>query len=178
MDITTFEKLFKSYYAELCSFANTYLQDVDASEEIVQSLFVKLWEQNSLQVNHDYKKAFFYTAVKNACLNQIKHIAIRETYKKHNEREMEAENYDPSEALEASELEDKIRESIDKLPEGRRKIFIMSRYEGLKYKEIADHLKISIKTVENQMGSALKQLKSDLAAYIVSLILIGIKYFS
>lgn len=178
MNIATFELLFKSYYSELCAFANKYLSDVDAAEEIVQSIFVKFWEKKDQYSDVAYKKAFFYTAVKNACLNQIKHIEIRETYKKHNVREIEAENLRIDNEIETTELSEKIRASIDKLPEGRRKIFIMSRYEGLKYKEIADHLKISIKTVENQMGSALKQLKIDLAEYLVILSIVFLKYLS
>lgn len=166
------ELTFKKHYSELCAFANKYLNDHDAAEEIVQAFFVKYWEKRADYSEIQFKKAYFYTSVKNACLNQLKHIQIKEDYKIHNKREMESEQYGIEDEIAAGELSEKIRKSIDNLPEGRRKIFILSRYEGLKYKEIAEQLKISIKTVENQMGSAIKQLKMDLAEYLTILLLI------
>ncbi|MFK8045607.1 MAG: RNA polymerase sigma-70 factor [Crocinitomicaceae bacterium] len=172
LNIGTFETLFKRYYSELCGFANKYLQDLEAAEEIVQAFFVKYWEKREQYSEVQFKKAYFYSSIKNACLNQLKHIEVREAYKIHNQREMEAKEFKIDDELEANELSEKIRQSIDSLPEGRRKIFIMSRYDGLKYKEIANQLKISIKTVENQMGSALKHLKVDLAEYLTILIII------
>ncbi len=176
ISISEYESLFKSHYSELCAFANRYLSDIEASEEIVQSFFVKFWEKReSLNTVHA-KRSYFFASIKNACLNQLKHIEIREEYKAYNKREMELEEFGVDDELEANELSEKIRKSIDKMPEGRRKIFIMSRYEGLKYREIAEKLKISIKTVENQMGSAIKHLKVDLSDYLVLLLFFFIKY--
>ena len=99
-------------------------------------------------------------------------MKIRDEYKEHNKRELDNSTITADDELEASELEQRIQESINALPEARKKIFILSRYEGLKYKEIAEKLNISIKTVENQMGSAIKQLKNDLAEYMVLLSLL------
>jgi len=172
LDIASYESLFKRYYSELCGFANNYLQDIEAAEEIVQAFFVKYWEKRAQYSEVQFKKAYFYTSIKNACLNQLKHIEVREEYKIHNQREMEAEKYSVADELDATELSEKIRQSIENLPEKRREIFIMSRYDGLRYKEIADKLKISLKTVENQMGSALKHLRLDLVDYLTILILI------
>lgn len=172
ISLTEFENLFKSNYAELCGYANTYLNDVEASEEIVQAFFVKFWESKESVKVKTSQRSYLFTSIKNACLNQIKHIKVREEYKEINQREMENSQYAVDEQYEASELDQKIRESIELLPEGRKRVFIMSRFEGLKYKEIAEKLKISVKTVENQMGSAIKHLKSELADYLVSLILL------
>lgn len=156
----------------MCGFANKYLQDVDEAEEIVQNCFVKFWEnRNDLKVNSSVR-SYMFTSIKNACLNQIKHLKVKEDYKIHNEKEIELSQYSIDDDLEASELESKINKTINALPEGRRQIFILSRYEGLKYREIADKLKISIKTVENQMGSAIKFLKTELAEYMVTLIVL------
>ena len=100
---------------------------------------------------------------------QIKHVKIREAYKEYNKRELD-NNYElADEGVEATELEERIQSSINALPEGRRKIFMLSRYDGLKYKEIAAKLNISVKTVENQMGSAIKQLRTDLAEFMVTI---------
>lgn len=164
--------LFKTHYSELCAYANKYLDDLAAAEETVQSIFVKLWENKDQLKIERSPRSYLYTATRNACFNQLRHIKIREEYKKHNQIEMEHEQFNVDDAYQADELSEKIRKSIDNLPEGRRKIFILSRFDGLKYKEIADQLKISVKTVENQMGSAIKQLKSDLAAYLTALLLL------
>jgi len=167
-----FESLFKNHYSELCGFANKYLQDIEAAEEIVQSFFVKFWENRGEMRVKNSQRSYLFTSIKNACLNQLKHIKVKEDYKEYNQREMEDSQYTVSDEYEASELDVKIRKSIEELPEARRKIFIMSRYEGLKYKEIAEKLQISIKTVENQMGSAIKHLKVDLAEYLLFIALL------
>lgn len=171
INLVEYEALFKDHYSELCGFANKYLDDLDAAEEIVQSFFVKFWENRRTINIEKAKKSYLFNSIKNACLNQIKHIKIREAYKVENEREMENQSVTVEQEFEAEELNQKIKTSINSLPEGRRKIFIMSRYEGLKYKEIAEKLKISIKTVENQMGSAIKHLKSELTEYLITIIL-------
>jgi len=172
IDLSEFEMLFKSHYSELCAHANKYLDDLAAAEETVQSLFVKLWENRADVRFEKSARAYLFAATRNACFNQLRHIKVREEYKKHNQLEMEQEQYTVGDEYQAVELEEKIRRSIDDLPEGRRRIFILSRFEGLKYREIADKLKISIKTVENQMGSAIKHLKNDLSEYLTVLILI------
>lgn len=119
-------------------------------------------------------ESYLYRSVRNASLNLIKHISIREKYKEHNQKEIEyAENID-KDPMNASELELKIRASIDLLPEQRRKIFLLSRYEQLKYKEIAEQLGISVKTVENQMGKALQFLKNELVDYLPLIFLFSI----
>lgn len=172
ISLAEFEALFKAHYSELCAHANKYLQDLEAAEETVQSLFVKLWEnRNEIRIEKS-PRSYLFTATRNACFNQIKHIKIREEYKQYNQREMDEVRYSVDDEYQATELNDKIRKAIDSLPEGRRKIFILSRFEGLKYKEIAERLKISVKTVENQMGSAIKHLKNDLAEYLTILIFI------
>lgn len=151
------------------------MQDLDDAEEIVQDVFVNFWN-NQHKINIKISlKAYLYSSVRNASLNKKKHIKIREQYKEHNERELESNSVDLENEMNATELEIKIKNAIDKLPLKRRKIFIMSRYDDLKYKEIAEKLNISIKTVENQMGSALKFLRKELIDYIVIFILLYLK---
>lgn len=171
-DLTTFEALFKAHYSELCAYANSFLTDLEAAEETVQALFVKVWEnRNSIKFDRS-PRAYLYTATRNACYNHIRHIKVREEYKQYNQEEMERNQYSVEDDMQANELNDKIRNAIDRLPEGRRKIFILSRFEGKKYKEIAEELKISIKTVEHQMGNALKFLKEDLAEFLTLLLIL------
>ncbi|MEZ4921714.1 MAG: RNA polymerase sigma-70 factor [Crocinitomicaceae bacterium] len=172
ISIIEFESIFRSHYEDLCAVANRYLEDLEAAEEIVQSVFVKFWEGRSEINIQSSIKGYLITAVKNNCLNQLKHIKIREEYKQFNQRELETSHVLADDEVEATELEEKIRASINQLPEARKKIFVLSRFEGLKYQEIADKLNISVKTVENQMGSAIKQLRTDLAEYLVSILII------
>ena len=166
-----FELLFRTHYSDLCAYANVYLKDLDAAEELVQEVFFKLWsKRDSIEITSSMQ-SYLFRAVRNSSLNLIKHINIREEYKAHNEREIshnEMEHYD---GMEASELELKISKAIDELPTERRKIFIMSRYDGLKYSEIAEKLGISPKTVENQMGKALKYMREHLKEYLTYLII-------
>lgn len=172
ISLNEFETLFKRHYAELCAFANKYLEDLEAAEEIVQDLFVRFWENSEKQEVPAALRSYLFTAVKNACLNQLKHLKIKEQYKLHNERELNASQASADSEFDASELDLRIKQAIEELPEGRRKIFILSRYEGLKYHEIAEKLQLSVKTVENQMGEALKFLRVQLKEFLVTLLVI------
>lgn len=166
-DKSNFEKAFRNFYSELCGFANTFMKDIEDSEEIVQEMFVNLWK-NRLRIDIKTSfKAYLYSSVRNACMNKKKHIKIREEYKEHNEREIELNFANTEETVEADELQDRIRVAIEKLPKQQRKVFVLSRYEGKKYKEIAKELNISLKTVENHIGSALKFLRKELIDYII-----------
>jgi len=171
LDKAQFEKLFNLHYSNLCAYANNFLKELEASEEVVQEVLFKLWvNRANIEITTSFQ-SYLYRAVRNSCLNVIKHVNIREEYKTHNERiiEMEQNSYDDTVVI--SELQEKIRNAIDQLPVERKKVFIMSRYDGLKYQEIADKLGISIKTVENQMGSALKFLREELTDYMPWVIL-------
>lgn len=161
-----FEALFRQHYSVLCSYANKFIDDIDASEEIVQDLFCNLWN-NREKLEISSIKSYLFRAVRNSCFNLIKHINIREEYKTFNESEIKLDEDKIDDNIDASELEVKIRETIELMPPERKKVFIMSRFEGLKYKEIAERQNISIKTVENQMGKAIKFLKEQLSDYII-----------
>lgn len=171
VDKAQFEALFNLHYSKLCAYANNFLKELEASEEVVQEVLFKLWTKRSeLEITTSIQ-SYLFRAVRNSCLNVIKHITIREDYKIHNERVIEMEERSQEDEIIVSELKNKIREAIDQLPMQRRKVFLMSRYDGLKYKEIAEKLNISIKTVENQMGSALKFLRVELKDYMPWLLL-------
>lgn len=173
-----FERLFKAKYNPLCAFASGIIKDSDAAEEIVQEVFVKLWAQrDKIDVSASIS-SYLYSAVRNAALNAIKHLQVKEAYKKQNKIERDNAENVISDALIGSELEQKINVAISRLPSERKKIFLLSRTEGLKYKEIAEKLEISVKTVENQMGKALASLRNELAEFIPAVliaIILGMK---
>jgi RNA polymerase sigma-70 factor, ECF subfamily len=171
-DEASFERMFKTHYARLCAFAATMIEDRDEAEEVVQTMFCRLWEQrDALDINISVQ-AYLFRSVRNACLNYIKKMQIRETYKVMNlENLNQNPAYQPDRATH-SELSKKIEQAIADLPEQCRLVFKLSRFEELKYKEIAEQLGISIKTVENQMGKALKVLRFKLADFLTLFILI------
>ena len=160
-----FEVFFKAEYDSLCRFAFTFLKDPDDAEEVVQNCFVKLWDgRKSIEIG-DFPKSYLFKMIRNASLNQIKHISIREDYKAYNER-VNQESETVEDQIEFNELQDKVSAVIQKMPPQRKRVFEMSRFEGLKYREIAEHLNLSVKTVENHMGSAIKYLRTELKEYL------------
>ncbi len=165
-DITVFEMFFRAYYQPLCNYAYTFVQDRDEAEEIVQSAFLSVWEKRESIEIRTSLKSYLYTMVRNACLNVIKHEKIKQ---KHIGEELATaeRSYDSvSQRVNSSELETRIQVSMEKLPEQCRLIFKLSRFEELKYAEIADQLNISVKTVENQIGKALKIMREELKDYL------------
>ncbi len=164
-DPRAFEQAFRTYYEGLCRFAIGFLGNREEAEETVQDTFYKFWSRREEIEISVSLRAYLYGAVRNACLNKIKHLQVRSQYQK---QMLEAESASEfsSSTLEASELQSMIEGAVRELPPERRKIFLMSRNEGLKYQEIADQLGISIKTVEAQMGKALKYLREVLREYL------------
>ncbi len=171
-----FEKLFNDHYSNLCAYANNFLKDVDASEEVIQEVLFKLWTNRENLVISSSIQSYLFRAVRNASLNVLKHVNIREDYKIQHEYERDDELSSEDEMI-VSELDQKIRAAIDQLPIERKKVFILSRYDGLKYKEIAEKLNISVSTVENQMVKALKFLRTELKDYLPWIIIFFSNFF-
>ena len=161
-----FEVMFKTHYSDLCSYAHGFLKDPDAAEEVVQEVMFRIWTRRASLTIETSLRSYLFRAVRNGCLNVLKHLNIREEYKSFREREMEENQCSTEDEMIISELEQKIRVAIDHLPVERRKVFILSRYDGLTYGQIAEKLGLSVKTAENQMGKALKSLREDLSDYL------------
>lgn len=171
-----FEETFRKYYQSLCNYANSILKEMDEAEEVVQNLFLSIWEKRSdLEINISLK-SYLYRAVHNHCLNRIKHLKVREEYQQYAVNFYDASYESVSQTVMKNELETKIEEAIRKLPEQCRLIFRMSRFEDLKYHEIAEQLELSPKTVENQIGKALKILRVELAEYLPLIIICGTSF--
>ncbi|WP_369410833.1 RNA polymerase sigma-70 factor [Desertivirga brevis] len=166
-----FERMFKEHYKALHAYANVMLRDEDLAEEIVQNVFLKLWERREGLNVEISVKAYLYKMIHNACLNYFKHNKTKAKYEDYAVHSMAGESNKASQRLELKELEQKIGEALNELPQQCRVIFQMSRFEELKYKEIADQLGLSIKTVENQMGKALKIMRTKLVDFLPLLLL-------
>jgi RNA polymerase sigma-70 factor, ECF subfamily len=163
-DKKSFETLFKTYYAPLCQFSRKYVKDKDDCEEIVQGFFLKMWDKREeLDINQSVKN-YLFSSIRNRCLNYIKHEKIKMEYQSDMMKNPDGQ-IDTTNFIMEVDLIDRIDQSIAALPARRREIFVLSREHGLKYREIADQLGISIKTVETQMGQALKELRDKLKDY-------------
>jgi RNA polymerase sigma-70 factor, ECF subfamily len=161
-----FETVFRKHYQALCNYACGILKDMDDAEEVVQSIFMKFWEQRGgIEINVSLK-SYLYRAVHNTCLNRLKHLKIQEVHKQYVGNFFEENHDSATNLMDKVELENRIADALEKLPEQCRLIFKMSRFEELKYQEIADRLGLSIKTIENQIGKALKIMRTELADYL------------
>lgn len=161
-DETAFNHLFDEYYASLCFFAAKYLNDLDLSRSLVQQVFIDLWvKRKKIEIDISFK-SYLYRSVKNRCIDYLR---------KEKKVSCITENIDGlyqisfTDLVEEAELKDLINRLINQLPPKCRKIFLLCRFEGLKYGEIAQELRISVKTVEMQMGIAMKKLREKLKDY-------------
>ncbi len=155
-----FTKAFDLYYSPLCYFANKYIRDLDESRSIVQQVFVDLWiKRNSLQIQQSLK-GYLFKSVQNSSLDFLKHKLVESRYLNQVGPKFETEGHD---LIEESELNAQINNAINELPDKCREIFILCRFEDLRYSDIAQKLGISVKTVEMQMGIALKKLRLKLS---------------
>lgn len=164
--VPAFEMLFKTHYQPLCRYASTYLKDPDGAEEVVQDAFIGIWEKREGISIETSLKSYLYRVVRNACLNELKHEQVKQKYMEDQVQQDEKTSEAADHLAIHEELEAKVRKAIDRLPEQCRLIFTMSRFEELKYQEIADQLNLSVKTVENQMGKALKLMRLYLKEYL------------
>jgi RNA polymerase sigma-70 factor (ECF subfamily) len=163
---SAFEMLFRTYYKPLCNYAYSFLNDKDEAEEVVQSAFIGVWDKRSSIEIQTSIKSYLYRMVRNSCLNVIKHSNVKKQHVRHEMAGGEPMEESASQSVISQELEQKIREAMKELPEQCRLVFQLSRFEELKYSEIAGQLNISVKTVENHMGKALKIMRQQLKEYL------------
>lgn len=161
-DQAAMQKVFEENYASLCRFAVQWTADFDEAEEIVQKMFVDLWEKrNEIQIEITIR-SYLFGAVRNSCLNFLKHkkvMASHQLYVKTTTSEAE-------QLEDLSGVNDALHRAIEALPEQCARVFRMVKMEGMRYAEIAEHLQISTKTIENHMTKALRILRHELRDYL------------
>lgn len=169
---TSFEQVFRTYYSGLKAYAQKILQDPIQAEEVVQEVFFKLWEKRKEVAIDTSLKSYLFRAVHNHCLNIFKHEKVRENYRSHVESHKEEFELDESDTMIATDVKEKILEGIALLPEQCARVFRMNRLEGYKYREIAEELGISQKTVEAQMSKAMRRMREHLKDHLMLWLLI------
>lgn len=160
-----FEALFNLYSRKVFLFCRAYLKDNDESENTTQEVFIRIWE---LRQNLNTEKsfgAFVFAIAKNMLLNRLKRIALETRYITTNPSQLNETSASADSAIIDNEINTIVENVVTSLPAERQKIFRLSRQEGLSNREIAEKLNISIKTVENQMGHALKVLQQKISIF-------------
>jgi len=165
-DIAVFERLFVKYYESLCMHANKIVKDIDTAEDIVQEFFYNFWKNRESFTLKLSLNAYLYQSIRNNSFHYLEHKAVQQTY-----AEQVLNSYQDvlssvsQEDVELKELNKVINSTLAKMPERCSRIFRMNRFEGKKYREIAEILSISVKTVEADMGKALQIFRKSLKDY-------------
>lgn len=155
-----FESMFKELYRPLCLFALRFTEKTDDAEDIVQQAFTDVWDKNINQITIANLKSYMFQAVRNRSLTLVSQSVEMQPAA---EFLADMEDTSEEEQMYSAERDARLWSAIDGLPPERKKIFLLSKRDGLKYQEIAEELNISIKTVENQIGKALKSLRETAA---------------
>jgi RNA polymerase sigma-70 factor (ECF subfamily) len=151
----------------LINFARRFVGETETAENLVQDVFLKIWEHRA-KLNPELNiKTYLYTAVRNQAFNYLRHLNVKRQSAEHLSSEV-VEIKSPDNELAQKELAESIQAAVSELPEKRRIIFSMNRFDGLTYAEIAEIQNISIKTVETQMGRALQFLRKRLAHFLTA----------
>ena len=161
-----FSKAFDFYYPQLCFFADNIIRDFDLSRSLVQQVFVDLWARHKELNILVSLKSYLFQAVKNEALDVLKHRKVESKYLQ-KIQDLQGDDKQPQfhDQLEEAELNARINTAIQELPPKCREIFMLCRFEELKYSEIAERLNISVKTVEMQISIALKKIREKLSHY-------------
>lgn len=158
-DYTSYNKLFVRYYSRLCYYVYRMLMDKEDAEDVVQELFLTLWNnRKKIEINENVS-GYLYRMAKNMALN---HIRSETNYRSVLENREEPLSYYEENQLESEEFRIALNDCINRLPDRCKEVLLLHRVKGLKQKEIADQLSISVKTIKNQIHSSLQRLKKCL----------------
>jgi RNA polymerase sigma-70 factor (ECF subfamily) len=165
-DVAAFEAVFRAWYGELCSFVRLQVGSAESAEEIVQEVFLRVWRARESLDPEQSLRAYLYRAARNTALNQLKRRRLETRWLIEAAAAPIPLATAADQDAQVNELHSALQSALTALPERCRLVFTMSRQQGLTYPEIAAALGISIKTVETQMGRALRTLRERLSAFL------------
>ena len=166
VDRSTFEAHFDNYFRPLCAFGYRFIAETETIQDLVQSVYISLWDQRGNFENEKAVKSFLYTSVKNKCLNHLKHLSVRQKHEEQLIYELESGQSYSSQILEEDAFH-LLYQEIEKLPKSAKKIMLLA-LKGLKNKEIAETLDISENTVKTQKKIAYSKLKGKLSGAMMN----------
>ena len=168
---SSLEELFNYYYPRLYNFSKSFLKLEDGIDDILQEVFVKIWQNKKNISSSATFNSYIFTITRNLLLNELRSRLNSQNIKEEVQKLSTLSEYSSMEQMEYSELKEKVDHIIDELPERQKEIFILSRTEGLSHKEIAEKLGIKTKTVEYHIAISIKELKRKLKDYrVISLL--------
>lgn len=167
-DRAAFESLFRTHYAELHRFLWGYVKSTHIAEELVQDVFVRVWENRQILDPKEKIKSYLFKVAKNLAIDHVRHVKV---VRRWIDEKKALHHFSPfpkglDDKLHDKLLLKKVKRAIEELPERRRVIFMLSRYERMSYKEIAETLEISVNTVETQISRALHELRKKFASLL------------
>ena len=163
----TIKRLFDELFHQLVLSAFRYVNDYDQAEEIVQDVFVKVWQNfDQLRQVKDLK-GYLFKAVRNSSINFLKHIKVRQKFTVDSEVLNSSVGKSPEETILEEETKRRVHQAVNKLPDNWREAIVLSKYDNLKYHEIAEEMNISQKTVEKYISKALQFLRQELKDLIL-----------
>lgn len=164
---SAFRKLFDLFFAHLAQFAFSLVKSKEAAIELVDEVFIRIWNNRATILMIANLKVYLYKATKNAALNYLSRKAEKQIHEPFDDIQIQLkEEHNPESLMITNEILGKIREAVDGLPPRCKMIFKLIREDGLKYKEVADILNISVKTVDAQMVIAVSQIKEKLSGHL------------
>lgn len=167
-----FSFLFTAYYKDLVLFGGNFLPDREACEDIVQSVFLKLWaDRFTLEINTSLK-SYLLRSVRNSCLDEIRHKNIVRQHEAYTLSASILDDLDTDNYILYSDLNQHLQEALMKIPEAYRSVFEMNRFKGMKYKEIAIQMNVSERTVEVRIGKTLELLRQYLKEFLIVALII------
>ncbi|MCD6062140.1 MAG: polymerase, sigma-24 subunit, subfamily [Flavipsychrobacter sp.] len=176
---SVFKDLFAREYERLCRYAYTYMQDEHMAEDVVQETFIKIWEQKKELISSSDIKFYLITAVRNNCISVLRKQKSQRTTFTDNTPEPDPEPFftERQHHDRANDDARRISEALNQLPPKCKEVFLLVKMQGMSYKQAAETLGISVKTIENQMGKAIKVLRDfvvgQTAALVWLLFLVG-----
>lgn len=164
--MSDFDRIFSKYYTSLYLYARKFIQDEPVAKDLVQDVFTLVWEKDKTDLEEEHLKAYLHNSMRNACINHLKHQKVIQKHQSSHRVEMTDQELIYYQSGEKSLIErenlEKIYKSIRSLSDVHREVIELSRFEGLKNKEIAQRLNIPVRTVETRLFRALAALKKDL----------------
>ncbi len=164
------KQLYDEHFHHLVLSSLRFVKDYNQAEDIVQDVFVKIWQTPDVFKKNENPKAYLFKAVKNSSLNFLRHIEVRQKFVTDSKLINSTIDELKEETFSDEEVNNRIHQAVNKLPEHWREAFVLSKYDNLKYYEIAEKLNISQKTVEKYMSKALMFLREELK----EILLVGI----
>jgi RNA polymerase sigma-70 factor (ECF subfamily) len=155
-DYVCYNQLFARYYTRLCQYVYSFLENKEDTEDVVQELFLNIWNNRRKTAIRENGAGYLYTMAKNMSLN---HLRATKNYRTLLEKQEPEPDSDEENVLESDEFRIALYDCIDRLPERSRQVFLLHRIEGMKQKDIAEKLKISVKTIKNQVWMSLQKLR-------------------